>query len=76
MKTKSLLMLAAVGIMFLTSCKKDYVCLCTWTDGGGTDSDTETYTQVTKSDAKDACDAKKASILNWGGITDLECEVR
>lgn len=70
-------MVAVLGLLSFSSCKKDYVCLCTWTEDGYPATETETYTQVTQGDAKAACDTKQADILNYNsGVTNLDCKAK
>ena len=49
-----------LGAMTLVSCKKDYTCECTSTNGSS--SSTVSYTfNATKKDAKEACDVYTVS---------------
>lgn len=57
---KSMLLVAVVGTFVLASCKKDYVCECK----DGADTDSYTFKDVKKKDAKEACDS-------WGTIYSL-----
>ncbi|MBI2259709.1 MAG: hypothetical protein HYU67_12545 [Flavobacteriia bacterium] len=65
---KKVLVIAALGVFVLASCKKDYVCKCT--------IDGETYTydlgKIKKKDAKDACDSAGSIWLLAGGTCDYE----
>ncbi|MFD1553919.1 hypothetical protein DNU06_14055 [Putridiphycobacter roseus] len=64
---KKVILIAAVSMLALASCKKDYTCECT------IDSEVYTYElkDVKKSDAKDACDAVGASWILAGGSCDF-----
>ncbi len=76
MKTKLLLMIATVGILSFSSCKKDYECECTWpTNPGYYDSDVYTYSNVTKGDAEDACDENVEQLTSLYG-SGVSCELR
>lgn len=52
MKVKYILSVLAVSFLALTSCKKDYNCVC---GAGGVNFDSETYYDVKKSDAESRC---------------------
>jgi hypothetical protein len=56
-----------LGMVALSSCKKDYTCTCT-TDTMGVTSSASTTINATKSDAKEACEAGSTS-SNVLGIT-------
>ena len=46
---------AAVAVISLSSCKKDYICECTFDQAGISGSATTTISDAKKSDAEDAC---------------------
>ena len=48
---------AVLGVVALSSCKKDYTCTCTV--NGGTIS--ATYTKVKKADAEEACSSSETT---------------
>jgi hypothetical protein len=52
---KKVLFVAALGMLTLASCKKDYTCECT-TSYGGLSSTATTTINATKKDAKTACE--------------------
>ncbi|MFA6149860.1 MAG: hypothetical protein WC716_00980 [Chitinophagaceae bacterium] len=54
---KLVLAVAALGLISLTSCKKDYTCSCT----GGTIPYEYKYTKVKKADAKTACETQNTA---------------
>ena len=56
MKTKMFFAAAAVAMISLASCKKDYECECTYEQGGATGSAIYTYNDVKKDDAEASCD--------------------
>jgi hypothetical protein len=57
---KKFIAIAALGVLTLASCKKDYTCTCTSTSGGLTASVSTTIND-TKKNAEDTCSAKSAS---------------
>jgi hypothetical protein len=57
---KLLLLVAVVGAMSATSCKKDYTCTCTVSIGGYTSSASTTI-HDTKKKATDACTANNTA---------------
>ncbi|HTN18604.1 MAG TPA: hypothetical protein VL092_13020 [Chitinophagaceae bacterium] len=61
---KLVLAVAALGLISLTSCKKDYTCECTVSGLGST----STTIKDTKKKAKDACE-KMSSSVSMGGTT-------
>lgn len=64
---KSILLFAAAGAFFLVSCKKDYVCECTFSSNGQTSTpDQTTYVGVTKSAARANCLSTKSSYTFQG----------
>lgn len=65
---KLVLAVAALGLISLTSCKKEYTCSCTTTGLGTVEGKTG---KMTKKDAKAACE-KEVSV---GGIT-TKCELK
>jgi hypothetical protein len=63
---KLVLFVAVVATLGLTSCKKDWTCECSYTDGDGNTQTTSTaISDKTKKDAEAQCEGK-ASV---GGIT-------
>lgn len=62
---KKFIAVAFLGVLILTSCKKDYTCACTFT-GGNTPLNLD-YKNVTKKDAKEACDAATTTYAAIGG---------
>jgi len=62
---KKLLFVAAIAVMGLSSCKKDYTCTCVISDSSGyfpTTTTTSTIPNTTKSKAEDACKAANSTI--------------
>ena len=68
-------MAACVGLISLTSCKKDHVCECTstYTNSNGTVTtnpvDNVTYKDVKKGDAKTLCQKSTSTYVNNSGGT-------
>jgi hypothetical protein len=56
MKAKMFFVAAAVAMISLSSCKKDYECECEYSMGGVTASQTYTFNDVKKDDAEASCD--------------------
>jgi hypothetical protein len=56
MKTKMFFVAAAVAVISLSSCKKDYECKCEFDQAGITGSATTSINDAKKKDAEDACD--------------------
>ncbi len=67
---KITLILGAVAFMSatLTSCKKDYDCVCK----DGTYTETITYKDVKKKDAEDACNLMNTLYSTGGGSCSLQ----
>lgn len=65
---KVLLFAVVLGAISFTSCKKDYTCSCTI---AGTTTDTE-FTDVSKSDAEEACDVLNSLNSIGGGSCELK----
>lgn len=53
---KKVLLVAAVVVVGLASCKKDYTCTCT-TTGNGVTASVSSTTKATKKDAKSSCES-------------------
>ena len=65
---KKFIAIAALGVLTLASCKKDYTCSCT-INGVTTDS---MYKDIKKKDAETACDAATATFAAAGGTCTLK----
>lgn len=68
---KKIFAIAVLGVITLSSCKKDHTCACTATDS----SDNYSYTiKAKKKDAKDACQVYGTSYANAyeGGKCELK----
>lgn len=65
---KLVLAVAALGLISLTSCKKEYTCACTIF---GTTTEAKTA-KVTKSDAKSQCEALDAQAKPFDGSCSLK----
>jgi hypothetical protein len=58
---KFLFLTVAVGMtLSLASCKKDYVCTCTYNDGSANQTIEVPINNAKKSDAEDACAASES----------------
>ena len=68
MAIAALLVVAAT----FTSCKKEYTCECTTTDGSTTVGTTTTTIKDTKKKAEDACNALNVS----SGTAKTECKLK
>ncbi len=69
---KKIVIVAAValfGAIVLPSCKKDYKCTCTYTVGGASQSTSYDLKNVTKKDAKAACEGYNATLAAYTGIS-------
>ena len=66
---KVLLSVAAFALVAttMTSCKKDYDCVCTYNDGTSQQSITIPIKDVKKKDAKDACNSAGSIYVLVGG---------
>lgn len=78
---KKVILVAAVAMLALASCKKDHTCTCTATSTGGAFGDFSitadtVYTDMKKGDAKDLCVAQNASATFDGSTTTIECELK
>lgn len=74
---RKILLVAAVaftGAIFLPSCKKDYTCVCTYTDTNGDSQSVEaTMNNVKKKDAKSVCSDMSS---NYSFFTSVECKLK
>ncbi len=70
MKKITLLAVAAIAVLSMTSCKKDRVCTCTTTfSTGGTSTSTTTMYKVKKHDARIFCVGDQTTTTNAAGTT-------
>lgn len=77
MRSVKLITLSALmfGALFLTSCKKDWTCTCTYTGPNGSHTITDTYKNTPKSDAKTACQVANANAHEGLGSNETgECK--
>lgn len=61
--------IAVLGAIVLPSCKKDYTCTCTYTMGGTSQSVSVKLENVTKKDAKAACETNTALYSAYTGVS-------
>ena len=55
---KKVILLGALGVFALASCKKDYTCSCTFSNSGSLKLE---YKDVKKKTAEDSCDAAETT---------------
>lgn len=74
-KIASIAAVALLGIIVLPSCKKDYTCVCSYTDPstGETISAEGSLGKTTKKDAKAACEGWNSK---YAGFTGVECKLK
>jgi len=71
---KKVILVAAVSMMALASCKKDYTCECTPTVGDKTSFVLENSSE---SDAKDNCEGTSASVtINGTVVSSTTCALK
>lgn len=71
-KTLIVFSILAMAAIAMSSCKKDYVCECTYTSALGTAERTEvSYDNSTKSQAEDAC-----TNYTLPGANSFECNLK
>lgn len=76
---KLVLAIAALGLISLTSCKKDYTCSCTtFATGSGIDGQTiETKTgKMKKKDAEKKCESSSTSTTVGGVTAGMKCVLK
>ncbi len=61
---KKIIAIAAMAVLVLSSCKKDYTCECTTTGNGQTATASSTV-KATKKDAKEACESGSSSASGY-----------
>ncbi len=68
---KKIFLGAVVGMVLFTSCKKDWNCICT---SGSTSGSAAKYTDVTKKEAKEACNSVESlgKVFDSGFNCDIE----
>ncbi len=71
MKKLSMIAMGVVLVASLASCKKDYTCTCTWTDGSSSLSSSTTL-HAKKKDAESACEANQVT----NGSSTWKCELK
>lgn len=70
---KKVIAFAAVAMVALASCKKDYTCTCTYDLMGESMSVDAPLNDMKKKDAEEACDAADATYSMYGGAA---CELK
>jgi hypothetical protein len=79
MKKITLLAVAAIAVLSMTSCKKDRTCTCTQTDASGTTAYTMVITKVTKKGATMGACASGTTTETVSGtsyVTTTSCTVK
>lgn len=71
-KTLIIFSIVAIAAIAMSSCKKDFICECTYTSPSGTPERAEVpYNNTSKSQAKDACSNYKLP-----GATNFNCKLK
>ena len=78
---KGLIIVAALGLLAVVSCKKDHTCSCEFTTSGSILGDFSitadtVFTDMKKADAAAACDANDLSYTDGAETTTVECELK
>lgn len=69
---KKVFAVAALALLSFASCKKDYICECTTSNGSSSVVSKEDIKDQTKKDAKTACENKSTTVA---GITKV-CKIK
>ena len=75
-KTKLFFAVAAIGMMLLASCKKDWTCECTVTQNAFPSSTSTLTINDTKSNAEEKCEGMSSSSEFMGVVTKSECKLK
>jgi hypothetical protein len=78
---KKIILVAAVAMLALASCKKDRTCSCDFTvsdsNFGNFSLSLDTvYTDMKKADAETLCESNNASLVTEDGTTTIACELK
>lgn len=78
---KTFILAAAVAMIAMTSCKKDYTCACEYvqTDADGNvigEGSTENTANMKKSDAEEWCDNQESTVESGGATAKTTCELK
>ncbi|MES2680327.1 MAG: hypothetical protein V4635_10600 [Bacteroidota bacterium] len=73
---KKLLLVAALASFAMTSCKKEYNCVCTTTSPAGTTEGTTNLGKMTKKNAEAKCNEADASYTYAGSPFTTECAIK
>lgn len=71
-----MLLIAAVAVLSLSSCKKNYNCECTTTSPSGTNTRTESTGKMSLSDATSKCNKGDESHEVLGQTYTTECSIK
>jgi hypothetical protein len=73
---KKIMLVGAVALLALASCKKDRTCECTVNGVKQTDSTPETYKKVTKTFMKNHAGCVSYEVTEGTETTKVECEIK
>lgn len=73
---KGLIIVAALGLLAVVSCKKDHTCACTFSSDNLTITVDTTFADMKKKDAAVECDKGDASGNLGGSSFTTECELK
>ena len=67
---------AVLTMLAFASCKKDYTCECTVSDGQGTNSTSSVTIHESKKDAESACKASNSTVSSGGMTMTSTCKIK
>lgn len=70
---KKVMFIGVVGMVLLSSCKKDWTCICT---SGSTSAVAENYSNLSKKDAEKECADVQALANSFGGNVSCDIEAK
>lgn len=73
---KKFMLVGAVALLALASCKKDRTCECKVNGVADTDTTPETYKKVTKTFMKNQRGCVSYEVVEDGKSTKVECEIK
>jgi hypothetical protein len=73
---KGLIIVAALGLLAVVSCKKDHTCACTVSADGLSITVDTTFADMKKKDAVAECDKGDATLTVGGDTWTTECELK
>ncbi len=72
---KNILLIIALASLSISSCKKDYLCVCNTSVAGNNTASDETTIKDTKKKAESACEARGSTTTIYGITTVTTCEL-